>query len=136
MEPFLAAEGESARYGNPSGSHAIARDALRALDEAREQVAAALGCDPGEVVFTSGGTEADNHAVTGGMPPRQGAPVCSAVEHPAVLEPTRALGGVTVAVDRLGRVDPDSLVEVLRSRVRPMGLGPRSCPGPECPSCR
>jgi cysteine desulfurase len=106
MEPFLGAAGpERTRHGNPSGSHAIARDALRAVDEAREVVAGVLGCRPGEVVFTSGGTEADNHAVTGGMPPRPGVAVCSAVEHHAVLEPTAALGGVVVAVDRLGRVD-------------------------------
>ena len=114
MEPFLGPAGApGARHGNPSGSHAIARDALRALDEAREQVATVLGCHPGEVVFTSGGTEADNQAVTGGMPPRPGVPVCSAVEHHAVLDPTLALGGVTVAVDRLGRVDLAALAAVL-----------------------
>ena len=56
------------RYGNPSGTHALARDAVRALDEAREQVAEVLGRDPGEIVFTSGGTESDVHAVTGGLP--------------------------------------------------------------------
>lgn len=104
MEPFLAD-----RYGNPSGSHRLARDAVRALDEARERVAAAVGCSPGEVVFTSGGTEADNHAVTGGMPPRAGTPVCSAVEHHAVLDPVEALGGRVVAVGADGRVDLEDL---------------------------
>lgn len=114
MEPFgLPAGDPASRFGNPSGSHAIARDALRALDEAREQVAALLGCEPGEVVFTSGGTEADNLAVAGGMPPRPGVPVCSAVEHPAVLEPTRALGGRVVAVDHAGRVDAEALESTL-----------------------
>ena len=67
VEPF-----RSERYGNPSGTHALAREALRALDEAREQVAALLGCRPGEVVFTSGGTESDVHAVSGGLPPESG----------------------------------------------------------------
>ncbi len=115
MEPFLAASGNPlAVPGNPSGSHAIARRALRSLDEAREQVAGVLGCEPGEVVFTSGGTESDNHAVSGGMPPRPGTPVCSAVEHHAVLEPTLALGGESVPVDRLGRVQPAALEQVLR----------------------
>lgn len=115
MEPFLAVSGDPVAVpGNPSGSHAIARRALRALDEAREQVAGVLGCRPGEVVFTSGGTEADNHAVSGGLPPRPGTPVCSAVEHHAVLEPTLALGGESVPVDRLGRVHPAALAEVLR----------------------
>lgn len=108
MAPFGAD-----RYGNPSGTHRLARDAVRAVDEARERVAAVLGCEPGEVVFTSGGTEADNHAVTGGMPPRDGVPVCSAVEHHAVLEPVEALGGRTVRVDPTGRVDVDHLASVL-----------------------
>ncbi len=84
---------------------------------------AVLGCDPGEVVFTSGGTEADNHAVTGGMPPRPGVPICSAVEHPAVLDPTRALGGSIVAVDRLGRIDLTSLAATLDLVAAPDGPG-------------
>ncbi|MFV0316623.1 MAG: cysteine desulfurase family protein [Microthrixaceae bacterium] len=114
MEPFLApCDDPSAVYGNPSGSHVIARAAVRALDEAREQVADSLGCLPDEVVFTSGGTEADNHAITGGMPARRGIPVCSAVEHPAVLSVTRALGGSTVGVDQAGRIDLDALGERL-----------------------
>jgi cysteine desulfurase len=108
MEPFLGD-----RYGNPSGSHTLARDAVRAVDEAREQVAALLGCAPGEVVFTSGGTEADNQAVTGGLPVRSGVPVCSAVEHPAVLAPVEALGGRIVAVDDRGRIDTSALDAVL-----------------------
>jgi cysteine desulfurase len=119
MEPFLGpAGGRGTRHGNPSGTHALARDATRAVDEAREVVAESLGCEPGEVVFTSGGTEADNHAVTGGMPPRPGVPWCSAVEHHAVLAPTRALGGTTVGVDRLGRVDLDELAERLEAAGR------------------
>lgn len=108
MSPFL---GE--RYGNPSGSHRLARDAVRAVDEARERIAAVLGCAPGEVVFSSGGTESDNHAVSGGMPPRPGVPVCSAVEHHAVLDPVEALGGRVVPVGRDGRVDLDALAATL-----------------------
>ncbi len=108
MAPFL-----DERYGNPSGSHRLARDAVRALDEARERVADAVGCSPGEVVFTSGGTEADNHAISGGMPPRPGVPVCSAVEHHAVLDTVVALDGVVVGVDATGRVDLDALGAVL-----------------------
>lgn len=114
MEPFLApAEDPGSRFGNPSGSHAVARDALRAMDEAREQVALVLGCRPGEVIFTAGGTEADNLAVSGGMPPRAGVPVCSAVEHPAVLETTRVLRGEVVGVDPAGRVDLGALEATL-----------------------
>lgn len=108
MAPFL-----DDRYGNPSGSHRLARDAVRAVDEARERVAAVIGCLPGEVVFSSGGTESDNQAVTGGMPPRGGVPICSAVEHHAVLDPVLALGGRTVGVDRWGRIDLTGLAAVL-----------------------
>lgn len=108
MAPFLAA-----RYGNPSAAHALGRDAVRAVDEAREATADLLGCAPGEVVFTSGGTEADVHAVTGGLPPRAGAVLCSAVEHPAVLETVHAVGGSTVAVNPDGRIDLEALSETL-----------------------
>lgn len=108
MAPYLGD-----RYGNPSGSHRLARDAVRAVDEARERVAAVVGCVPGEVVFTSGGTESDNHAISGGMPPRAGTPVCSAVEHHAVLDVVEALDGRVVDVDATGRIDVEALVRVL-----------------------
>lgn len=100
-------------YGNPSGSHRRAREAVRALDEARERVAAVLGCSPGEVVFTSGGTESDVHAVSGGLPPREGVPLCAATEHHAVLDTVEALDGRVVGVDRQGRVDRDALAAAL-----------------------
>lgn len=64
-------------------------------------------------MFSSGGTESDNHAVTGGMPPRSGVPLCSAVEHHAVLDPVLALGGRTVGVDGSGRIDLGALGEAL-----------------------
>jgi cysteine desulfurase len=102
MLPWL-----TGRFGNPSGAHAVARAARAAVEEAREDVAAALGCQPGEVVFTGSGTEADNLAVLG--VPGAGEVVCSAVEHHAVLEPAAARGGRTVAVDPSGRVDLDAL---------------------------
>jgi len=108
MEPF-----GSLRYGNPSGSHSLARDAVRAVDEAREQIAEIVGCRPSEVIFTSGGTEADNHAVTGGLPARSAQPVCSAVEHHAVLDVVHALGGHTVGVNSDGQIDHADLAAVL-----------------------
>jgi cysteine desulfurase len=104
MQPFLAD-----RFANPSGAHAAARDARRALDEARDEVAAGLGCEPGEVVFTAGGTEADNHAVLGAVRRRGGVAVTTAVEHHAVLHPVERVGGRTVAVDAAGVVDLDAL---------------------------
>ena len=109
MLPFL-----TERFGNPSGSHAVARRARQAVDEAREVVAAALGAAPGEIVFTGSGTEADNLALTGVQAARGGgAVVCTAVEHHAVLHATEALGGRVVAVDTGGTVDLDALAATL-----------------------
>jgi len=108
MLPFL---GE--RFGNPSGGHALARDARAALEDARESIARDLGCEPGEIVFTSGGTESDNLAVRGARRATGGSAVCSAVEHHAVLRACEAEGGVAVRVDSRGRIDLDSLVDAL-----------------------
>src|SRR5262245_32933346 len=114
MQPFLAD-----RFANPSGAHAGSRDARRAVDEARDVVAEALGCLPGEVVFTSGGTEADNMAVFGVMRRAgSGVAVCSAVEHHAVLHPVEHLGGRVVPVDGTGIVDLDALAAALDDDVR------------------
>lgn len=99
--------------GNPSGGHALARRARKAVDEARDVVAEHLGCQPREVVFTSGGTEADDLAVAGVAAARSGAVVCSAVEHHAVLSAVEALGGRTVAVGPDGRIDLDELARTL-----------------------
>ena len=104
-------------YGNASGGHRLARAARLALDDAREVLAGLLGASPSEVVFTSGGTEADNLAVLG-TANGPGTSVCSAVEHPAVLEACRAVGASVVGVDRLGVVDLDALAAVLDDKVR------------------
>ena len=82
MLPFYTVD-----YGNPSGAHLMARAARRAVDDARDIVAEALGAQPSEVVFTSGGTEADNLAVFGVVRRRGGVAVCSAIEHHAILHP-------------------------------------------------
>jgi cysteine desulfurase len=104
-------------YGNPSGAHRMARAANRALDEARDVVADALGAQPGEVVLTSGGTEADNLAVRGVLQARGGVAVCSAVEHHAVLDPVRHLGGTTIEVRPDGRIDLDALAAAVGAGV-------------------
>lgn len=103
MLPFL-----SSRFANPSGAHGPARSARRALDEARDELAAVLGCAPDEVVFTSGGTEADNLAVLGTVAGRPGSVLVSAVEHRAVLAPGRAVGARLVPVSACGVVDLDA----------------------------
>jgi len=109
MLPFL-----TERFGNPSGSHAVSREARKALDEARDTVARCLGARPAEIVFTGGGTEADNLAVLGAHAIRPGSTVCSAVEHHAVLHACDALGDNRLApVDGNGVVDLDRLADLL-----------------------
>jgi cysteine desulfurase len=108
MLPFL-----TDRFGNPSGVHRVSRTARAALDEAREVVAECLGAEPGEVVFTGGGTEADNLAVSGVHAVAPGRVVCSATEHHAVLHACRSLGGTTVGVDGNGVIDLDRLAGAL-----------------------
>ena len=101
------------RFGNPSGAHRVARAARRAVDEARDVVAEVVGCRPGDVVFTSGGTEADNLAVRGVAAARPGHVLCSAVEHDAVLRPVELVGGRTVPVDGCGVVDLEMLAALV-----------------------
>ncbi len=101
--------------GNPSGAHHQAREARRAVDEARDAVAALVGADSSEVVFTSGGTEADNLAIDGVLRAKGGTPICTATEHPAVLEPVRDSGGIVVPTDEAGQISLEALVETLNS---------------------
>jgi cysteine desulfurase len=103
------------RFGNPSGSHQVARAARAAIDEARDRLGEVLGVPPGGIVFTAGGTEADNLAVLGVLAARPGPAVVSAVEHPAVMEAALASGQeIRVApVDADGMVRPDALAALL-----------------------
>ncbi|MDA1229286.1 MAG: cysteine desulfurase family protein [Planctomycetota bacterium] len=119
MSPFLA-EG----YGNPSSLHWAGLPARDAVETARSQVAALLCCDATEVVFTSGGTEANNHALKGLFFKRRvgNRPfhmITSQIEHPAVLEPCRFLESLgaevtRLRVDRHGLVDPDDVRRAIR----------------------
>ena len=107
------------RWGNPSAQYGLGRDAARELEEHRRTVAGALACQPEEVVFTSGGTESDNWAVTRGAGRRGGHIITTAVEHSAVLEPVKALAGrgfdVTyLPVDRSGHVSAEDFKAALR----------------------
>jgi cysteine desulfurase len=106
------------RWGNPSSTHRWGREARAALEEARERVAAALGAARGEILFTSGGTEADNLAVLGRWRATGSGIACSAIEHSAVLDATRmaARGGARVqilGVDGRGFADLAALDEAL-----------------------
>lgn len=111
-------------YGNPTGAHALARAARSTLEEARERLAAIVGCRPGELVLTGGGTEADNLAVLGATGARPGSTaVCSAIEHHAVLRAVEHVGGRAVAVDRRGIVDLDALAGALGPHVAVVSVG-------------
>lgn len=112
------------KFGNPSSLHWAGKPARAAVDQARNQLAAMLRCQPSEVVFTSGGTEANNHAIKGvffahSNPTRQPHFVISSVEHPSVEKTcgfVEGLGAVVtrVRVDRFGQVDPDDVRRAMR----------------------
>ena len=111
--------------GNPSSLHAAGRAARRVVEEARERIAQAVGARPGEVVFTSGGTEADNLAVKGlfwsrrAADPRRVRVLSTTVEHHAVLDPLHWLADdegadvELVGVDGVGRIDLAALREAV-----------------------
>jgi len=119
MLPFL-----TDRFGNPSSTHALGRDARSAIDEAREHVACLLGAQQQQIVFTSGGTESNNLAILGTLLSRviAGKPchlIISAIEHPATVEPARFLERVgcrvtVVACKPTGVIDPQAVADALR----------------------
>ena len=110
-------------FGNPSSGHSFGLAARQGVDLARRQVAGMLGCDVDDLIFTSGGTEANNHAikgVAGAYRERGNHIITSAVEHPAVTEVCRYLEGrgfrVTyLPVDEYGMVDPQQVEEAITS---------------------
>jgi cysteine desulfurase len=111
--------------GNPSSIYAEGQAARSQVDQARAQVAAAIGAEPGEIVFTSGGTEADNLALRGVLAAHRGERdglVTSATEHHAVLDTAHDLAEharvrlVVLPVDRDGRVDPAQVAAALGDR--------------------
>ena len=128
MEPWWSED-----FGNPaSATHAFGWRAEAAVEEAREQLAAAIGArDPREIVFTSGTTESDNLAIQGvarAAGPGRDHLVTCAIEHPAVLDTCRALGasGFTTTelpVDGSGRVDPDAVRAAIGARTALVSIG-------------
>jgi cysteine desulfurase len=119
ITPFL-----SESFGNPSSGHWAAAPAKTAIEGARGKIAALLGCHEDEVIFTSGGTEANNLALKGAYFARRDSGdhiITTRVEHPAIIEPCRFLErlGARITylpVDRFGRVDPDDLVKAITPR--------------------
>ncbi len=128
-EALAAMAAELGRVGNPSSLHGSGRAARRVVEESRETLARALNCRPSEIVFTSGGTQADNLAVKGlywsrrAADPARRRVLISAVEHHAVLDPAAWLAEAQGAeleilpVDEWGRLRPETLRG--RDRVRP-----------------
>ncbi|WP_298457969.1 cysteine desulfurase family protein [uncultured Cellulomonas sp.] len=125
---------ELGRTGNASSLHSAGRAARRVVEESREQLAAALGAHPSEVVLTAGGTEADNLAVQGiywaatARDPARRRVLVSAVEHHAVLDPARWLAAragaevVLLPVDAEGRLDLAALEAELRASAGTVAL--------------
>ncbi|MCB1907941.1 MAG: cysteine desulfurase [Rhodocyclaceae bacterium] len=119
MLPFL-----DARFGNASSRHEYGRQARSAIDDARSRVAAAVGAHPTEVVFTSGGSEANNLFIKGAAARmKPGLAAVSAIEHPCVREPARQLRRLgwqvdEVAVDGDGRIDESAWSALLGERPR------------------
>ena len=119
MGPFLGGA-----YGNPSSRHQEGRAARAAVDKARAQVAALIGAEPDEIIFTASGTEADNLALIGTVhaSSKPGHVVTSAIEHAAILETCKFLasGGTKIThlpVDAEGLVRPEGLLRALQSNV-------------------
>jgi cysteine desulfurase len=123
------------RFGNPSSHHTVGEAAADALDDARRRVAAVLGMRPGDVVFTSGGTEANNLATKGlavGAAGRRGGPVhvvTSAIEHESVLASCAYLERVhgfevtVLPVSATGRIDPDAVASAIRDDTAVVTVG-------------
>lgn len=109
MEPYFG------RYfGNPSSMHSFGAQVKKHVDVARQRVAALLGADPWEIIFTAGGSEADNHAIRGALeaaPPGRQHIITTRVEHPAVLETFRYLAKRGYRVTELG-VDADGALDL------------------------
>jgi cysteine desulfurase len=124
-EAIEAMTAELGRVGNPSSLHAVGRRARRVVEESREIIADAFGARPSEVVFTGGGTEADNLAVKGLYWARRTADrrrtriLASAIEHHAILDAVSWLADHEgaqvdwVPVDSGGRVHPETLAELI-----------------------
>ena len=128
IHPRVAAAMQSAldSYGNPSSAHWAGAPARLIIEDSRRQIALMLGCEPDEVIFTSGGTEANNLALKG-LAFAHGVGnshvITSAIEHPAILAPCAFLqrlgaGCTVIPVDATGRIDPDDLRRAIRPNTR------------------
>jgi cysteine desulfurase len=126
LEAALKAQAQAARqaFGNPSSLHWAGRAARRTLDDARDALAAHMGCESGSVVFTSGGTESNNLAISGYCATRQpGHIITTAIEHPSVLQPIARLEDAGWQVTRLypahdGTISADDVLAAMHEDTR------------------
>ncbi|MEI2785151.1 MAG: cysteine desulfurase family protein [Candidatus Nanopelagicales bacterium] len=122
-EALAAMQRQWSQVGNPSSLHTAGRAARRVVEESREQIAALIAAKPADIVFTSGGTEADNLGLKGiAMASSKRRLLVGAAEHHAVLDPAAALAGQGfqvdyLPVDALGRIDVDYLADALSDDV-------------------
>jgi len=133
MVPYLRE-----RFGNPSSAHVYGTRAARAVAVARERVATLLGCDPDEVIFTSGGTEANNLAIRGAAAlARRQHIVTTVIEHPATAGPCGWLEAHGCRVSRIG-VEPDGQASLAdaRAMILAMGVAPQDALGLGAPHPR
>ena len=110
-------------YGNPSGAHKMAREARRLIDDTRDTLSHGLGCDPKEIIFTAGGTEADNLAIFGIQGSRDGTVLASVTDHHAVIAPVEQLEGKFIQVNESGLLDLDHLAHLLDENVALVSVG-------------
>ncbi len=110
-------------YGNPSGAHKMAREARRLIDDARDTLSHGLGCDPKEIIFTAGGTEADNLAIFGIQGSRDGTILASVTDHHAVIAPVEQLEGKFIQVNESGLLDLDHLAHLLDENIALVSVG-------------
>ena len=111
-------------FGNPSSAHYYGNEAKTALESARSRIASCINCNPAEIVFTSGGTEANNYAIAGyalANRDKGNHIITSSIEHPAVTEVCKHLSKngfeiTCLPVDNTGRIDPESVADAVTSR--------------------
>ena len=120
--PFLADQ-----HGNPGSLHRAGRVARKAVEQARSQVASLIHAEPREILFTGSGTEANNLILTGlhsPSEPQRSLPLCSAIEHHSVLDPTRNARAkqqqseAFLPVNSIGLIEPEALAEAFSSKPR------------------
>jgi cysteine desulfurase len=118
MLPFI-----NEHFGNPSSSHWFGQQTKKAVEKARQRVANLLGCEPSEIVFTSGGSESNNHVlkeVAYTYSAKGNHIITSQIEHPAIINPCRFLEkqGYEITylpVDNFGMVDPDDVLKAIKN---------------------